>query len=138
MERNNNEKITPYNFDKVVNKELTAEKFIKRMISHCTYLINEPALPSNSLLYNKFKVLNELKQIKVNDRKMTLEQQQNAIKDLFEKTSGSITEKKFINYLKQTKEWDMYSEINVKGYSADKKFANNMQSYVDFLEKWNI
>lgn len=138
MERNNNEKITPYNFDEVVNKELTAEKFIKRMISHCTYLINEPALPSNSLLYNKFKVLNELKQIKVNDRKMTLEQQQNAIKDLFEKTSGSITEKKFINYLKQTKEWDMYSEINVKGYSADKKFANNMQSYVDFFGKNGI
>ena len=138
MERNNNEKITPYNFDEVVNKELTAEKFIKRMISHCTYLINEPALPSNSLLYNRFKVLNELKQIKVNDRKMTLEQQQNAIKDLFEKTSGSITEKKFINYLKQTKEWDMYSEINVKGYSADKKFANNMQSYVDFFGKNGI
>ena len=138
MERNNNKKITPYNFDEVVNKELTAEKFIKRMISHCTYLINEPALPSNSLLYNKFKVLNELKQIKVNDRKMTLEQQQNAIKDLFEKTSGIITEKKFINYLKQTKEWDMYSEINVKGYSADKKFANNMQSYVDFFGKNGI
>lgn len=138
MERNNNKKITPYNFDEVVNKELTAEKFIKRMISHCTYLINEPALPSNSLLYNKFKVLNELKQIKVNDRKMTLEQQQNAIKDLFEKTSGNITEKKFINYLKQTKEWDMYSEINVKGYSADKKFANNMQSYVDFFGKNGI
>ena len=108
------------------------------MISHCTYFINEPALPSNSLLYNKFKVLNELKQIKVNDRKMTLEQQQNAIKDLFEKTSGTITEKKFINYLKQTKEWDMYSEINIKGYSADKKFANNMQSYVDFFGKNGI
>ena len=139
MERNyDNVKITPYNFDEIVNKELTAEKFIKRMISHCTYLINEPALPSNSLLYNKFKVLNELKQIKVNDRKMTLEQQQNAIKDLFEKTSGIITEKKFINYLKQTKEWDMYSEINVKGYSADKKFANNMQSYVDFFGKNGI
>lgn len=139
MEKNyDNVKITPYNFDEIVNKELTAEKFIKRMISHCTYLINEPALPSNSLLYNKFKVLNELKQIKVNDRKMTLEQQQNAIKDLFEKTSGIITEKKFINYLKQTKEWDMYSEINVKGYSADKKFANNMQSYVDFFGKNGI
>lgn len=138
MERNDNKKITPYNFDEIVNKELTAEKFIKRMISHCTYFINEPALPSNSLLYNKFKVLNELKQIKVNDRKMTLEQQQNAIKDLFEKTSGTITEKKFINYLKQTKEWDMYSEINIKGYSADKKFANNMQSYVDFFGKNGI
>ena len=67
MERNiQNVKITPYNFDEVINKELTAEKFIKRMISNCTYLLNEPALPNNSISYNNFKVLNELKQIRIN------------------------------------------------------------------------
>ena len=67
MERNvENVKITPYNFDKIINKELTAEKFIKRMISKCTYLLNEPALPNNSISYNNFKVLNELKQIRIN------------------------------------------------------------------------
>ena len=62
MERNiENVKITPYNFDEVVNKEITAEKFIKRMIKHCTYLLEENALPNNSIRYNNFKVLNELK-----------------------------------------------------------------------------
>ena len=42
-------KITPYNFDEVVNKEDTAEKFIRRMISHCSYLLNEYALANNSI-----------------------------------------------------------------------------------------
>lgn len=48
----NNVKITPYNFDDVVDKEKTAEKFIKRMISHCTYLLDEYALANNSILYS--------------------------------------------------------------------------------------
>lgn len=134
MERNiEDEKINPYNFDRVVNKDLTAEKFIKRMISTCTYLIGEPALPNNSILYNRFKVLNELKQIKINDQKINIEQQEKIIRELFETTSGTITEKKFINYLKQTGDWDMYDTLNITGYSSDKKFANNMQSFIDFF-----
>ena len=47
-------------------KERGAEKFITRMISNCTYILNEPAIPANSILYSKYKVYNELKQIKVN------------------------------------------------------------------------
>ncbi len=134
MERKiDNVKITPYNFDEVVDKEKTAEKFIKRMISHCTYLLDEYALPNNSIYYSRYKVLNELKQIKVNDIPLTNEQQQNIIKNLFEKTSGNITNKKFIEYLKGQKDFNMYDEINVRGYSDDNKFSNNLQSYYDFF-----
>lgn len=127
-------KITPYNFDEVVNKELTAEKFIKRMISHCTYLLNEYALPNNSILYSKYKVMNELKQIKVNGDKLTLEIQQKIIDDLFKRLPGSITDKKIKTYLYSLPEFVMYgNDINITGYSADGKFANNMQSYIDFF-----
>lgn len=128
-----NVKITPYNFDEVVDKEKTAEEFIKRMISHCTYLLDEYALPNNSILYSKFKVMNELKQIRINGSRMSISQQQNTIKDLFLKTSGTITNKKFIDYIRSTGEWDMYDNYNIIGYSADNKFANNMQSYIDFF-----
>ncbi len=130
----NNVKITPYNFDDVVDKEKTAEKFIKRMISHCTYLLDEYALANNSILYSKFKVMNELKQIRVNDRKLELKFQQQILEDFFMKTSGTITEKKFKNYLISTGECNMEGEnLRITGYSADGKFANNMQSYVDFF-----
>lgn len=134
MERKiNHVKITPYNFDDVVNKEVTAEKFIKRMISHCTYLLDEYALPNCSIFYSRYKVLNELKQIRVNDQLLTNQQHQQIMKDLFEKTPGSITNKKFIHYLHQQEDFKMYDEINVRGYSADGKFANNLQSYYDFF-----
>lgn len=134
MERKiNNVKITPYNFDEVIDKEKTAEKFIKRMISHCTYLLDEYALPNNSIYYSRYKVLNELKQIKVNDMTLTNDQQQQIIKELFEQTSGSITNNKFVDYLRNQNDFKMYDEINVRGYSSDNKFANNLQSYYDFF-----
>lgn len=135
MERKvDNVKITPYNFDEVVDKEATAEKFIKRMISHCTYLLNEYALPNNSILYSKYKVMNELKQIKINGEKLKKDIQHRVLDELFMKTSGSITDKKFKEYLYSLNDLDMYEgDINVTGYSSDGKFANNMQSYVDFF-----
>ncbi len=130
----NNIKITPYNFDDVVDKEKTAEKFIKRMISHCTYLLDEYALANNSILYSKFKVMNELKQIRVNDRKLELKFQQQLLEDFFMKTTGTITERKFKNYLISTGEYSMEGgNFRITGYSAEGKFANNMQSYVDFF-----
>ena len=134
MERKiDNVKITPYNFDEVVDKEKTAEKFIKRMISHCTYLLDEYALPNNSIYYSRYKVLNELKQIRVNDELLTNEQQQKIIKELFETTSGNITNNKFVDYIRKSSDFKMYDEITVRGYSADNKFANNLQSYYDFF-----
>lgn len=135
MERKvDNVKITPYNFDEVIDKEKTAEKFIKRMISHCTYLLDEYALPNNSIYYSRYKVLNELKQIRVNDQKLSNEQQQYIIKELFEKTNGTITQAKFLKFLNSWHEMDMYNgEFNIRGYSSDNKFANNLQSYYDFF-----
>lgn len=129
-----NVKITPYNFEEIVNKEKTAEEFIRRMMSHCTYLLKENALANNSILYSKFKVINELKQIRINDRKLELKFQQELIKELFMKTTGTITEKKFKNYLIASGEYNMDNgDLKITGYSADKKFANNMQSYIDFF-----
>ncbi len=134
-----NIKITPYNFDEIIDKSATAEQFIKRMISHCTYLLNEYALPNNSILYSKYKVMNELKQIKVNGEKIENGIQNKIIKELFEKTSGTITDTKFKMYLYSSTDFDMYNgDINVTGYSADGKFANNLQSYIDFFSENGI
>lgn len=126
--------ITPYNFKEVVNLDKTAEIFIKRMISHCTYLLDEEALPNYSILYSKFKILNELKQIKINGERLTQEQQHKIIEELFMKNTGTITENKFRNFLLEDLDYTFYkNELRITGFSADGKFANNMQSYVDFF-----
>ena len=127
-------KITPYNFDQVIDKEETAEKFIKRMLGHCTYLLNEYAMPNNSILYSKYKVLNELKQIKINGNKIDNDLQQMIIKDLFMKKSGTITDKIFKEYISYSSNFPMYTDdFIITGYSSDNKFANNMQSHIDFF-----
>lgn len=124
--------INPYNFDQAIDLDTSAEKFIKRMISKCTYLLQKDAMPASSILYSKFKVLNELKQISINDNRIDHDFQMKIYHELFLK-EGNITEKKFVDYLKRQPEVSMYNEFNIKGYSADKKFANNMQSYIDFF-----
>jgi len=58
--RNSTEKLTPWNFDEVINKEASAENFIARMTGFCTYLPTEKVLPKNSLLYQEFTIYNEL------------------------------------------------------------------------------
>ena len=138
MERKTNEKITPYNFNSVVDIRQSAKNFIYRMIGNCSYLLNEKSIPASSILYSKFKVLNELKQIKINDRRIDIEFQHKIYNDFFLKNKGSLTDKKFKNYLRTTNEINMYIEnngveLNITGYSNDKKFANDMNSYLDFF-----
>lgn len=138
MVRKSNEKITPYNFYDVVDTRKSAKKFIYRMIGKCTCLLDEYAIPSNSILYSKFKVINELKQIKINNHKLDLDFQHKIFEEFFLKQKGSLTDKKFQNYLRTTDEISMYinedtANLKIEGYSADMKFANNMDSYIDFL-----
>jgi len=133
IRKQDNVLITPYNFEEVVDINASAEKFITRMIKNCTYLLDEPSIPANSILYSKFKVLNELKQIKINDQKLTNEQQKAIYNNLFLKEPGIITNNKFVSYLISCNYFSPYLELNVKGYSAKDRFANNMQSYIDFF-----
>lgn len=127
------EHIDPYNFNLVVNKEESAIAFITKMTRCCTYLLNEKALPNNSILYSEFKVLNELKQIKINGEHLTQEEQHKIIEELFMKTSGPISKNKFEKFLINKLDYGFYEDVKITGYSADGKFANNMQSYVDFF-----
>ena len=133
IKKNNYAKITPFNFDEVIDKEQTAEQFIMKMISNCTYLINEKAIPSNSILYSKYKVLNELKQIKINNIKLSIDLQHKIYEELFLNTNKTITEKMFIDFIKNTNEYSMYDTLLIEGYSDNKRFANNMKSYYDFF-----
>lgn len=68
MVRKENGQITPWNFDKKVDRISSANNFIKRMTTKDTYLIGEDVLPAHSLIYERFKVLNELNMIRVNGK----------------------------------------------------------------------
>lgn len=126
-------KITPYNFEDIVDLDSSAEQFITRMVSTCTYLLNEPSMPAQSILYSKYKVYNELKQIKINDEKLYPDMINKIYKELFLTKNGNITNRVFVDYLKTLNDYSMYEDLTVTGYSSLNKFANNMQSYIDFF-----
>ncbi len=63
-------RITPWNFDQVVNKQASEDQFIRRMTNKCTYLVGEDVLPKQSLLYSEFAFLNELNNITFDGKKL--------------------------------------------------------------------
>ena len=78
------EKIYPWNFDQVVDLEQCRENFITRMTAKCTY-IGENVLPKDSLLYSRFMVLNELNNLRINGKPISVKLKQDIYTNLFGK-----------------------------------------------------
>lgn len=52
--------VAPWNYEEHIDTDAAAEAFIRRMTGKCTYLVDEDVLPANSLIYERFRFLNEL------------------------------------------------------------------------------
>ena len=92
--------IYPWNFENKVNLEKSAENFITKMTSACTYT-GEDVLPKNSLLYSEFEVLNEINNIKINGAPISVECKKKIYQDLFVKSNKKVTKKSIERYLMQ-------------------------------------
>jgi len=86
------EKIYPWNFEKVVDLETSAERFIVNLTNRCTYT-GDDVLPKDSLLYSKYMVLNELNPLKINGNPATVEQKKYVYDYLFVKNNNKVTKK---------------------------------------------
>ncbi|MBQ6436657.1 type II CRISPR RNA-guided endonuclease Cas9 [bacterium] len=62
--------VYPWNFADLVPLEKQADNFIRRMTNSCTYLLGEDVLPAASLLYQRYVVLNELNNLKLNGSRL--------------------------------------------------------------------
>jgi CRISPR-associated endonuclease Csn1 len=78
-----NAKIYPWNFDTVIDKTVSAENFIKRMTNKCTYLVDQPCLPKDSILYQKYMILNEINKLKINGDPIDAQAKKDLFNDLF-------------------------------------------------------
>ncbi len=134
MKKNTQEKIYPWNFDEVVNKEASAEEFINRMKSFDTYLPGESVLPKFSLLYQKYEVLNELNKIKINRKPLTIENKQKIFNEIFKKQKnidlGKIRNWWIQNNLGKNED---HSSIVVEGTQKESSFASSLSTYIDFV-----
>ena len=121
--------ITPWNFESVVDEEKSSERFIRRMTNKCTYIFGADVIPEQSLLYEKFKVLNELNNLKLNGRPITVELKHKIFIELFQNykkvTQNIMFIFKKIGYF--------YGEnIVISGIDGD--FKSSLNSYLFFKE----
>lgn len=131
--RKRNEKITPWNFEDVIDKESSAEAFINRMTSFDLYLPEEKVLPKHSLLYETFTVYNELTKIRfiaesMRDYQFLDSKQKKDIVRLYFKGKRKVTDKDIIGYLHAI---DGYDGIELKG--IEKQFNSSLSTYHDLL-----
>lgn len=112
-------RVYPWNFEEKIDTKRSAEKFIERMVRKCTYISEERTLPKNSLLYEKYMVLNELNNLKVNGEKISVSEKQEIYNTLFltgKKVSIKQLEKFFVIRGKVSADaQDFLSGIDVEG-----------------------
>lgn len=83
-------KVTPWNFDKIVDKQASEDAFIERMTNKCTYLLGEDVLPKQSLLYTEYAFLNELNIVTFKQNRLD-KQARNVLEDFAKNNNRKLT-----------------------------------------------
>ena len=122
-------KITPWNFDQMVDKDACEKEFIRRMTNKCTYLAGKNVLPKFSMLYSKFMVLNEINNLRVDDIKISIEAKQGIYENLFMK-KRRVSVEMIKEYL--VANGFIYKEQELQG--IDETIKSALISYHDFKQ----
>lgn len=121
-------RIYPWNYKQKIDMESSNEKFKRRMTNKCTYLLGKDVLPKNSLLYQKFMVLNELNNLRIRGKKINEDLKQRIYEDLFCKHT-KVTGAKLLTYLRAHEDSELSAE-DLSGF--DKDFKASLSAYLDF------
>lgn len=130
-----NEKIYPWNFDEIVNKDESERQFINRMTCKCTYLSGEDVLPKYSLLYSKFMVLNEINNIKIKGEPISVEEKQALYEDKFVNSKARVTKNRIAEYFNSKGFYANVAKDDISG--IDDNVKSSLKSYHDFKNLLN-
>lgn len=92
------EKVYPWNFEKVIDTEASATAFMDNLIGRCTYT-GEKVLPKDSLLYSEFALLNELNPMRIDGQPLSIPVKKQLVEELFIASAKKVTKKKILKYL---------------------------------------
>lgn len=90
--------VFPWNLEEKVDLKRTSEQFIERLVRKCTYISEETVLPKKSLKYERFCVLNELNNIRIDNVRIPVQVKQDIYRDLFQR-GKKVSKKKLFSYL---------------------------------------
>lgn len=121
----------PWTIEKIVDFNKAEDDFIARMTNKCSYLKNEDVLPKQSIIYSKYRVLNELNRLQLNGKNISVELKQRIFTGLF-KTRSKVTVKMLKEYLVAEGEYSKSEMNDIDIGGIDKEFANNYSSFAVF------
>ncbi|CAH0418417.1 type II CRISPR RNA-guided endonuclease Cas9 [Periweissella ghanensis] len=130
MVRKTDATITPWNFKQVIDTDESAKKFINAMISTDTYLFGEPALAKHTPTYEKYNVLQELNNVRLDGKRLDVSFKQAIFDEVFtENSKVKLTDVAAF----------LMSKYGVKGElsglaNSENKFNANLTSY-HYLKK---
>lgn len=128
-------RVFPWNFEQKIDVKASSEEFIRRMVRRCTYLSSENVLPKCSLMYQKFMVLNELNNLKINGIPVDVTLKQDIYRDLFAKEK-KVTAKRIKEYLIIRGLCTQESGVELSG--IDGNFKSALTSYRVFCDIFNV
>lgn len=138
---NNQGIINPWIFSQIVDLEGTADKFISNLTNYCTYIFGENTLPKESLIFQAYKVLNDLNNLKVNGSLISKEDKDYIIQNVYLKKK-KIKGKDIVNALKLKNKYKLSDEdptVTTKGSGKSigedevdlTMFNSSLSSFID-------
>ncbi len=127
--KKSDEKITPWNFNDVVDLAASNEKFMRNMTNKCTYLHGEDVLPKCSITYQRFNVLNQLNKLKINEVPLSVELKQKIFDELF-LVKTKVSDKMIVDLLVREGLVSNEERDNVKISGKNEDVKATMSSYV--------
>ncbi len=122
-------RVLPWNIQEMIDLKETSERFISNMVRRCTYINGEQAVPKDSLLYQRYCVLNELNNLRIRGEKPPVELKQHIYEDLFLK-GKKVTQNQLYKYLVGCGQLEILETDAISG--IDKDFQNSLSSYGRF------
>lgn len=119
--------VLPWNIEKKIDMDKSSEEFINRLIRECTYISGEKVLPKQSLLYEKYCVLNEINNLQINGKRIVPELKQDIYNNIFLrfKLGKKVTRKTLATYL--INKGLISDETEISG--IDKEIHSYLSSY---------
>ncbi|SDM54201.1 type II CRISPR RNA-guided endonuclease Cas9 [Lachnospira pectinoschiza] len=124
----NTKTIYPWNYKDVIDVEKTRAEFIQKMVRKCTYYREEQVLAKSSMKYQRFAVLNEINNIRIDDVRIDNELKQKLYNEVYKK-GKKPTRKAVEKYL-----FNNGVSKNATITGIDKEINNGLTSYGKFKE----
>lgn len=125
------EKIYPWNFDSIIDKDKCGEQFIQRMLNKCAYLHDQYCLPKNSILFSTYVVLNEINKLDINGMPISYDDKMGLIDHVYHKYRKP-TVKQIKDYILSRHNENNDIVITTSNGNGLENLTGSIMSYVDF------